>query len=554
MKWIADFETTTQEDDCRVWAWALLSIDEIKYYTGTNIDTFMSMVKKIGTGEIYFHNLKFDGSFILYWLFRNGYEYSKEPQPKTFNSLISDMNQFYDIEVTWDSKTRKRKFIRFYDSAKIIPLKVEEIPKAFGLDIKKLEIDYDAERGKDYMLTTQEKEYLKHDVLIVARALRYFFEQGLNGMTIGSISLKDFKKTLPKGPKSWNDLFPMTIELDKEIRQAYKGAFTYLKWGEEGKEQGAGLVFDVNSLYPSVMYYCKLPYGRPILYKGKYEPDNIYDYYIQMFECSFELKPGKLPTLQLKKNLSFVPTEYIKSSKGEIIQLCMTCTDMKLFFEHYECKNITFFAGYKFKTTDKLFKPFIDKWIGIKNQATIEGNKGMRTIAKLILNNLYGKFASRPTGYSKIPYFEEGEVKYRLSEEEERPMMYVPIGAAITAYAREKTIRSAQANYDRFLYADTDSLHLKGLEIPDNIEIDDVKLGAWKHESTFERAKFIRAKSYIEQIDGQLHVTCAGLPSRCHEQVSWDNFKLGAEYQGKLQQKKVIGGIVLKETTFKLIG
>lgn len=551
MKWIADFETTTQEDDCRVWAWALLSIDEKKYYTGTNIDTFMSMVKKIGTGEIYFHNLKFDGSFILYWLFRNGYEYSKEPQPKTFNSLISDMNQFYDIEVTWDSKTRKRKFIRFYDSAKIIPLKVEEIPKAFGLDIKKLEIDYDAERGKDYMLTTEEKEYLKHDVLIVARALRYFFEQGLNGMTIGSISLKDFKKTLPK---DWNDLFPMTVEFDKEIRQAYKGAFTYLKWGEEGKEQGAGLVFDVNSLYPSVMYYCKLPYGRPILYKGKYEPDNIYDYYIQMFECSFELKPGKLPTLQLKKNLSFVPTEYIKSSKGEVIQLCMTCTDMKLFFEHYECKNITFFAGYKFKTTDKLFKPFIDKWIGIKNQATIDGNKGMRTIAKLILNNLYGKFASRPTGYSKIPYFEEGEVKYRLSEEEERPMMYVPIGAAITAYAREKTIRSAQANYDRFLYADTDSLHLKGLEIPDNIEIDDVKLGAWKHESTFERAKFIRAKSYIEQIDGVLHVTCAGLPSRCHAQVTWDNFKLGAEYQGKLQQKKVIGGIVLKETTFKLIG
>lgn len=551
MKWIADFETTTDESDCRVWAWALLSIDETKYYTGTNIDTFMSMVKKIGTGDIYFHNLKFDGSFILYWLFRNGYEYSKEPQPKTFNSLISDMNQFYDIEVTWDSKTRKRKFIRFYDSAKIIPLKVEEIPKAFGLDIQKLEIDYNAERDKDYMLTTEEKEYLKHDVLIVARALRYFFDQGLNGMTIGSISLKDFKKTLPK---EWDDLFPMSVELDKEIRQAYKGAFTYLKWGEEEKEQGPGLVFDVNSLYPSVMYYCKLPYGRPILYKGKYESDNIYDYYIQMFECSFELKKGKLPTLQLKKNLSFVPTEYIKSSKGEVIQLCMTCTDMKLFFEHYECKNITFFAGYKFKTTDKLFKPFIDKWIGIKNQATIDGNKGMRTIAKLILNNLYGKFASRPTGYSKIPYFEEGEVKYRLSEEEERPMMYVPIGASITAYAREKTIRSAQANYDRFLYADTDSLHLKGLEIPDNIEIDDVKLGAWKHESTFERAKFIRAKSYIEQIDGQLQVTCAGLPSCCHAQVTWDNFKLGAEYQGKLQQKKVIGGIVLKETTFKLIG
>ena len=232
----------------------------------------------------------------------------------------------------------------------------------------------------------------------------------------------------------------------------------------------------------------------------------------------------------------------------------MTCTDLELFFEHYNVYELEYHAGYKFKATDKLFKEFIDHWISIKNESTINGNAGMRTIAKLMLNNLYGKFASRPTGFSKIPYFENDEVKYRLSEEEERTMMYVPIGAAITAYARAKTIRSAQANYDRFIYADTDSLHLKGTEMPDNIEIDNVKLGAWKHESTFTRAKFIRAKSYIEEIDGKLKVTCAGLPESCHKLVTWENFELGTEYFGKLQQKKVKGGIVLQETTFKLKG
>ena len=90
--------------------------------------------------------------------------------------------------------------------------------------------------------------------------------------------------------------------------------------------------------------------------------------------------------------------------------------------------------------------------------------------------------------------------------------------------------------------------------MPDNIEIDNVKLGAWKHESTFTRAKFIRAKSYIEEIDGKLKVTCAGLPESCHKLVTWENFELGTEYFGKLQQKKVKGGIVLQETTFKLKG
>lgn len=552
MIYTADFETVNDPDDCRVWAWAILSINENEYYTGTDIKSFMRQIEKLKNAEIWFHNLRFDGSFIIYELFREDFEYSNKKENRTFNTLISDMNQFYEIEIVFKGGKNGNK-IKLHDSAKVIPLRIDQMPKAFGIEIEKLEIDYNKKRPVGYQLTAEEREYLRHDVTIAARALRYFIDQGLYGMTIGSIALKSFKKT-GNIAKNWQNLFPMDLELDSEIRQAYKGAFTYVKDTETGKEQQEGLVFDVNSLYPSVMYYEQMPYGAPIKFYGKYKEDKCYPYYFQILTCSFELKKGMLPTIQLKNNLSFIPTEYVKSSKGELITMCMTCTDLELFFEHYNVYDLEYHAGYKFKATDKLFKEFIDHWISIKNESTINGNAGMRTIAKLMLNNLYGKFASRPTGFSKIPYFENGEVKYRLSEEEERTMMYVPIGAAITAYARAKTIRSAQANYDRFIYADTDSLHLKGTEMPDNIEIDSVKLGAWKHESTFTRAKFIRAKSYIEEIDGKLKVTCAGLPESCHKLVTWENFELGTEYFGKLQQKKVKGGIVLQETTFKLKG
>lgn len=549
MIYTADFETTTDENDCRVWAWAILSIDEKEYYEGENIAYFFETVKILNNSDVYFHNLKFDGTFLLNYLFKEGYEYSTNREPKTFNSLISDMNQFYSIDVTFSRARKKRHFVKFYDSAKIIPLKIAEIPKAFGLDIEKLEIDYGAERKEDHKATETEKAYLRRDVTIAARALRKFFEMGLSGMTIGSMSLKFFKQTQSA---DWQKLFPMTKELDDILRQAYKGAFTYVKKEEEGKDQGEGLVFDVNSLYPYVMYSCKLPYGEPVYFEGEYRKNNVYDWYIQFFECSFKLKKEKLPTLQLKNNYSFIPTEYIETSKGETIQLCMTRTDIELFMEHYEVENLTFHCGYKFKSKVGIFKDYIDYWINIKNESTINGNKGMRTIAKLFLNNLYGKFSSRPTGRSKIPYYEDGQVKYRLGDEEERRIMYIPIGAAITAYAREKTIRAAQANYERFIYADTDSLHLKGTEIPDNIEVDSVKLGAWKHESTFTRARFLRAKSYIEEIDGEIKVTCAGLPANSHKYVTWDNFRIGAEYEGKLQQKSVKGGIILKETTFRI--
>ena len=41
-----------------------------------------------------------------------------------------------------------------------------------------------------------------------------------------------------------------------------------------------------------------------------------------------------------------------------------------------------------------LFKGYIDKWIEVKNEATRTGNKGMRQVAKILLNSLYGKFAT----------------------------------------------------------------------------------------------------------------------------------------------------------------
>ena len=62
-------------------------------------------------------------------------------------------------------------------------------------------------------------------------------------------------------------------EIDKDMRQAYKGGFTYLNPIYEEIDVGAGVVLDVNSLYPSVMYEKPLPIGDPEFYNGKYEED-----------------------------------------------------------------------------------------------------------------------------------------------------------------------------------------------------------------------------------------------------------------------------------------
>lgn len=545
----ADFETTTDPNDCRVWAYGMFNIDNLNTFLyGNNIDAFMLYAEEIAPETIYFHNLKFDGEFILYWLFNHNFNFvtdRKKLVPKTFTTLISDKGQFYSMEICFN----ERKILTIYDSLKILPFSVEEIAKAFDLPIQKLELDYHAVREIGHELTEEEISYLRNDVEIVAKALYLLFQQGLTKMTQGSNALYDYKQTVTKEKfKKW---FP-TPEYDSDVRQSYKGGFTYLNKKYADVDLGKGIVLDVNSLYPSVMYYKPLPYGEGVHFDGKYEDDTIYNLYIQNLSCRFELKPEHIPTLQLKNNLSFMPTEYLSSSNDEIVTLCLTNVDLILFKEHYNLYEVDYHGGWKFKSTIGLFKNYIDKWTEVKIKATKKGNKGMRTLAKLMLNALYGKFALNPKVQSKYPYLNEGIIRYRMGPEETRKPIYIPVGTFITAWARFITISSAQSVYDRFVYADTDSLHLIGDDIPAQLKIDDYKLGAWKHESTFTRARFLRQKSYVEEIEGKLNITCAGLPERCYKYVTWDNFHPNVVYGGKLGMKHVKGGIVLVDTSFTI--
>ena len=565
----ADFETATwYEDKTYVWAWATCEIgNEENLQIGNNINEFIEYCLDQENSNFFFHNLKFDGEFIINWAFINGFTYAKtkdEIKDKTFTSLISDMGQFYTITLYFEKRNKKVKKITFIDSLKIIPFSVNEIAKSFGLEISKLEIDYNKYRKEGHILTQEEKAYIKNDVLIVAKALNVLFTENLKKNTTGSNALNDFKSMISKW--KFEHYFPeLDYDIDKDIRKAYKGGFTYLNPIYKEKEVKNITILDVNSLYPYVMYDKKLPFGEPVFFEGQYKNDCIYDLYIQMIQCSFELKENKIPTIQIKNNkFYFRANEYLESSKGEEVILYLTNVDLKLFFENYEVYDLVYIAGWKFRSIKGIFKSYIDKWIERKIQAGKEGNKGQRTLAKLMLNSLYGKFATSLDVQSKIPYMtEEGIIKYKLSEKEQKKGIYIPIACFITAYAREKTIRTSQAikdysiekyGVDKYIYSDTDSIHTTlGIdELSKFCEIDDFKLGAWANEGFATKGKFIRQKCYIEQIEDKLKITCAGLPKNCYEAVSWESFKTGFTCGGKLTFKHIKGGVKLVETEFTI--
>lgn len=587
---IADFETTTDPLDVRVWAACAVEIKTNKtVFLGNCIDDFFKWLEDKNT-ICYFHNLRFDGEFILSYLLRNGYTHvERKPDPvtkkkppnvaRTFETVITETGLFYSITVYFTVANKKYKKVVFQDSLKKLPFPVATIAKAFELPMSKLSIDYNAQREVGHELTAEEKEYIEADCKIVSSALSVQMEQDLTKITIGSDALASYKKII--GKNRFEKLFPiLPLELDSDLRRAYRGGFTYLNPKYKNTQGLKGLTLDVNSLYPAMMYFKPLPYGYPYFFEGK--PDiqagNPYNIFVVKIRAAFEVKKDHLPTIQLKRNHAFIPTQYITSSRGEITEMILTSVDLQLFLDHYDVSYIEYVCGWKFKSKIGMFKEYIDYWMHIKETTT----GALRQLAKLMLNNLYGKFGTNPKKGKKVPYLDENEiVNYHTPDPEITDPVYIPMAAFITAYARETTIRAAQKVYDRFIYADTDSLHLVGYDMPEGLEVHPTHLGAWKHEGNFTNSYFIKPKTYMETMheiksdtlknyvknmcscdvvyrepDGihtyKTHVTCAGMPDNVKEIVTYDTFKQGNTFAGKLLPKRYKGGVILEDSFFTI--
>lgn len=481
------------------------------------------------------------------WLLKNGYTYAPSDRDgliaKTFTALISDMNKVYSVTIRWENGHTSE----LRDSLKKLPMSVSNVARAFQLDTTKGEIDYHAYRPVGYQPTPEEIDYLHRDVKIVADALKQVIDNGMTRLTVASDSLAEYKRLF--GPKLFKTTFPILSEgMDAEIRRAYRGGFTYSDPRFRSRQVGHGLVLDVNSLYPSVMYNNILPYGEPEWESGRVELTDTHPVSIFSITFTAKIKPGHIPCIQIKGSSIFGATDYLTEIK-EPTTLMVTNVDLALYLDHYDMDILEYGGGWKFRAAPGLFDAYIDKWSEIK--ANSEG--GQREIAKLHLNSLYGKFASNPNVTGKIPILENDRVRFIRGEDERRPPVYTAVGVFVTSYARDLTIRAAQANYDTFAYADTDSLHLLTDTVPDSIDVHPTRMGAWKLEYHFQDAYFIRAKAYLElKVDGKYKVAFAGLPEAVSSELTFADLEDGRILHGKLSPKSVPGGVVLEDVPYTL--
>ena len=589
MLYTADFETTTKAagdmSGARVWAWATCTIGKPEEFTiGKDIKSFMAWIGE-HPGTYYFHNLKYDGRYLVDWLYKNGWSYTlnRPKRTKQFTTVISRMGQWYSITLRiWSRTLRTSTIVRIQDSLKLLPFSVKDIARAFNLDEGKGELDYETYREEGHELTDEERDYIRRDVQIMAKALKIaVVDEGMDKATIGSNALSSWKKGMGK---KWRLMFPKLGNMcDAQIRQAYRGGFTYCMPEYRDVDLGAGISVDFNSMYPSMMMAKEFPYGEPVHFVGKYEEDYVRPLYVQHVIISWSLKPEGIPFLKPSVNGIFDDHEYPEEVL-EPVEMWISSVDLELMGLMYDYDIWKYIDGWKFCSIagERIFGEYISYWGKRKREAP--DHSPQRLIAKLYLNNLYGKFATRPDPVSKLPisspdgryvalvdsdrypvFDEEGNLKEKVDLGLKPPdPVYVPVAVFCTAWARDTLLRAAMENRSRFVYCDTDSMHLLGTEEPRNISLHDSKLGHWKVEGTWTKARHLRAKTYAWDLNGAFSVTCAGMPENIKRHVTWDNFHEGFSNcdeegnvrpgWGKLLSRTVDGGVLLYEAKFEIKG
>lgn len=625
---VCDFETTVFKGQqyTEVWAsgCAELYTDEVKIFHSIDeqFKYFFSLKQNI---TCYFHNLKFDGNFILYYLINtlkfnqaidldnenldnSSFHSNTNMKNKTFKYSISNMGQWYSITIKKNNKT-----ITIKDSLKLLPFSLEKIGESFQTKHKKLTMEYDGVRYAGCNITDDEKKYIENDVLVLKEAMEIMYSEGHTKLTIGACCIGEYKRIL--GNQKFDRLFPNLEDFqidenifnsknaDEYIRKSYRGGWCYLKKGKENKIIKNGNTYDVNSLYPSVMHSDsgnKYPVGEPTFWVGNFpsELDKNFHYYFVRIKCRFNIKHGYLPFIQKKNSYLYKFNENLETSDifnkndgkyyqyytdldGNIVssrmELTLTCVDFELLKKHYELSELEIIDGCYFNSLIGIFDKYIDKYKEIK----ISSYGAVRELAKLFLNNLYGKMAAGNNSSFKVVKMKDDKVLgfFDISQFNKK-VGYIPVGSAITSYARNFTISHAQKNFDNFIYSDTDSIHLEGDTVK-GLKLHDTDFNCWCHESSWERGLFVRQKTYLEEIKTkngvEIDIKCAGMPQKCkqlfkksitrdinidehnQEEIEFlkthrtiEDFKSGLIVPSKLVQKKIMGGVILHNTTYEL--
>jgi len=346
--------------------------------------------------------------------------------------------------------------------------------------------------------------YCKNDVKILWEILdkysKIIFENWfvdlMKSPTISSLAFKLFRSNYLQELDEQKIKIPaITGKIYDDIKKSYTGGAVdvYKPYGENIK------VYDVKSLYPSVMLNNPMPVGNPTYFEGNILKNK--DYWTN--NENQENNSNNDPTGQKPFGFFYVKVQAPKEMKEPILQMKRKINNLtrtiapigswKGWYFSEELYNAEKY-GYKFNilrgyTFNKgyIFPDYVDTLYKIKCNS--EPGTAMYTVSKLLLNSLYGRLGMSPlvenhsiiessksndvllnedytitnvvdlqNGKELISYFNKNAIKALQSDEgTSNKNISIAIASAVTAYARIKMSHIKMDKNIKIYYSDTDS-------------------------------------------------------------------------------------------------
>lgn len=498
--------------------------DGKKYTEHKDISSFMEYIFSTDNPNsiIYAH---FGGIFDFIHLFH--FLFSKNSLPEQIILRGSTVLKF--------SIERKNKKIDFIDSSGLFPFSLEKLTHSFDVKHKKLKTDVTLFKT----VTPELRKYLMYDCKGLHEALmkfqnsEYIKDIGLQ-LTRSSTSFKVyttfFNKNLPN----------LSEKIKNFSRKAYYGGRTEI-FKPLHIDSKLLNVFDINSLYPSVMHDYSYP-GQHIGSTCEFT-----DKYFGIYDCEVYCPENiKIPVLGTSINNKYIfPTGMFRGH---------FCSPELIKAIEIGYKIIDVYRGELFENAGYIFKKFVNHFYNLRKNTNDDVKK---IIYKDIMNHLYGRLAIRQDREEMVFHPNIGHKKHsEINFKEHKVYIYTKekiiftysnpaLAAFVTSYARLKLYDYLTKLGDDIYYCDTDSLFTTR-KLPTSKE-----LGGLKLENTLKEACFLLPKTYaLKTQNNELIVKMKGFARKNINHINFNDFL--EAFSGELRlSAKVNGGLARLKTGLK---
>lgn len=539
----------------------------------------VELIMKYLVGEktmIFFHNLAYD------WVFLRKFLIDKWGEP--LHQLNTKAH--YPICIEFQNG------IQFRDSLIIAQRSLDKWGKDLNVEHQKSvgKWDYDMIRHQNHVFTSDEIEYIEHDVLCGVECIDAHLislNKRLTAIPYTATGIpREQTRKIAKNNGGHEAFKRQVGDLmqQKTLENVYHGGFTHANRHQTDRTiTGLTKAFDFASSYPYCFLAYKFPSGKFVPFadasvEGILQLRSDYAFFFKLSMVNVHLKDyyWPMPALQLSKTVKFINphTDNGRILEADYVEIYMNEIDLCVIRQQYDWDFATITEA-KYCAKDYLPRWFTDYVYSLfVSKTELKGKDSvLYAISKSILNSCYGMTVQKPVRNDIKENYESGLYETdQLTADEEltkyekyvnsfNSILPYQWGVWNTSYAM-RNLFALGSCAGLWLYSDTDSCYgqdwnMEKVEAYNNKckkLLKDNRYGPvlrngreyWlgvaetSEEDEYIEFRMMGAKRYAKRSkDGQLHITVAGVPKKGAACLKDDinNFTRGFVFDGKTTGK-----------------